>query len=101
DTPLYRPDHQRIRNAQVVQIANRLVRPNLHRGVPMFICGDFSTPRLDPQNHTAESDGYRHLIQTLDVENGRDVRITLDDDCRHNDLATDNTLRKDEMDYIL
>lgn len=101
DTPLYRPDHQRVRDLQVDQLARQLLMPNARPGVPMFFCGDFSTPRCDPANQALESAGYRHLITTLGAENGTALRITLDDNLSHNDLATDNTGRTDEMDYIL
>ena len=41
------------------------------------------------------------MIDALGVENGSQARITLDDSRLANDLATDNTGRRNELDYVL
>jgi hypothetical protein len=92
DIPAYNPPHQLVRDAQVRQIATDLV-PLARRDVPLVYCGDLSTPRGAP--------AYENLLSVLGAENGPSMRPTLEDDCALNDLATDDTGRTDEMDYIL
>jgi len=99
DTP--NADCQPVRNKEMIQIQNELVAPNVRPGVPLFLCGDFCTPRQDRANRQIESDGYRHMIQTFGAENGPEARVTLDDNTCRNDLAIDDTGRTDELDYIL
>ena len=100
ETPHFTEKNQRIRDAQMEDIRNRLVNPVLEPGVPFIICGDFGTPRFDDalKRETFE---YRRMLSTFRVENGRDARITLDDSIADNDLAGDNSGRKNELDYVL
>lgn len=94
-------DCQPVCNKEMTQIQNELVAPNVQPGVPLFLCGDFCTPRQDRANGRIESDGYRHMIQTFGAENGPEARVTLDDNICRNDLDIDHTGRTDELDYIL
>jgi len=99
--PNYTPEHQKVRNQQMAQIRDELLVPYAEPGVPLFLSGDFGTPRRDPNDPARESDSYRLMLQTLSAENGPEYRITLDDNRSRNDLAIDNTGRTDELDYIL
>jgi sphingomyelin phosphodiesterase len=100
ETPHFTEKNQRIRNAQMEDIRNRLVTPSVEPGVPFIICGDFGTPRFDDalKHETPE---YRRMLSTFRAENGGEARITLDDSIADNDLAGDNTGRKNELDYVL
>jgi endonuclease/exonuclease/phosphatase family metal-dependent hydrolase len=100
DTPEFNPPHQRVREAQLRQLAKELL-PRARADVPLVYCGDFSTRRFTSFANIAETSDYRDMLSTLSAENGPAPRITLKDDCTHNDLATDDTYRWDEMDYIL
>jgi endonuclease/exonuclease/phosphatase family metal-dependent hydrolase len=91
--------NQRIRNAQMTEIRDAFIRP-AEQETPFVMCGDFGTPRFDAQL-VHETDDYFGMLATFGAENGRDLRITLDDSRVDNDLATDNTGRKNELDYIL
>ncbi len=102
----YTAAHQQIRDRQMTQIRDELLTPFAKPGVPLFLCGDFDTPRRDPTeppgNPLKESDGYRFILQTFgNPQNHSGYLITLDDSCAHNDLATDNSGRTDELDYVL
>jgi hypothetical protein len=101
DGPSYEPKHQVVRNHQMLQIAKELLRPHTDSTLPLFLCGDMCTPRRDPADPFAESDGYRHMLATFAARNGAEERITLDDKRVHNDLATDDSGRVAELDYIL
>ena len=95
------PRFQKIRNAQIGQIARQLVAPVTEGGVPFLFCGDFNTPRRTQNDPLVETPDYLHMLQTLGATNGHEDRITLDDNLLHNDLATDNKGRVAELDYIL
>jgi len=101
DGPAYRPDHQRIRGRQMAQIRDELLAPHHRPGVPLFLCGDLCTPRLDPKDQRSEGKDYRNMLATFGAENGPEYRVTLDDARSRNDMAVDNTGRTDELDYIL
>jgi endonuclease/exonuclease/phosphatase family metal-dependent hydrolase len=98
--PKFTPKNQRIREAQMQQIRDRLITPNLEPSVPFLICGDLGTPRFTDDGR-AETDAYRTMLATFGAENGAEPRITLDESRRDNDLATDDTGRKNELDYVL
>ena len=99
---VYTPEHQQIRDRQMTQIRNELVARYGTQGVPLFLCGDFDTPRQGKSNPPRETDGYRFILNTFGgPQNHSDYFITLDDTCAHNDLAMTNTGRTDELDYIL
>jgi endonuclease/exonuclease/phosphatase family metal-dependent hydrolase len=86
--------HQQVRNRQMAQIRDELLTPHTKSGVPLFLCGDFDTPR--------SSGGYQVMLKIFgDPGNGAESRITLVDDCAVNDLAMGNHGRRDELDYIL
>lgn len=89
--------NQAIRDRQMLEIRDRLITPHLEPGVPFIVCGDFGTPRLTADNK-AETTTYRQMLATLGVENGADVRITLDE--RTNQLARSSAARTNELDYI-
>jgi endonuclease/exonuclease/phosphatase family metal-dependent hydrolase len=98
--PSFTASHQRVRDKQMQQIGSQLVWPHLQPTVPFFICGDLGTPRFtDDGSH--ETAWYWEMLQTLRAENGHAPRITLDDSLMDNDLAIDNTGRRNELDYIL
>ena len=97
----YTSERQDVRNRQMTQIRDDLLTPFARSGAPLFLCGDFDTPRRDPASPAQESSGYRFMLQTFDAQNGPGDRITFDDNCSHNDLAIDNQGRADEADYIL
>lgn len=91
--------NQAIRDRQMIEIRNRLIVPHLQPGTPFIICGDFGTPRLS-DSYPAETASYRKMLDTLGVENGQGLRLTLVDDPRENQLATGSTGRKNELDYV-
>jgi hypothetical protein len=101
DGPSYEPDHQLVRNRQMLQLARELIRPHTDSALPLFVCGDMCTPRRDPANPFVESEGYRHMLATFGAINGAEERVTLDDKRVHNDLAIDDSGRVAELDYIL
>jgi len=41
------------------------------------------------------------MLSNFRAENGREFRVTLDDSLADNDLASDNTGRKNELDYVM
>ena len=92
DAPYYRPEHQKVRDRQLLQIAE-LVEQHADPDATLFLCGDLSTPRDNPS--------YRRLLRLLELENGPEQRITLHDDKSVNDMAQDDTKRKAELDYVL
>ena len=94
------PEHEAVREKQMAQIKADLI-DELETNVPIFLCGDFCTPRRDEQNTLRDSASYDYMIKTFGCENGVSDRITLNDNLWRNDLATDDTGRIDEMDYIL
>ncbi|WP_437320233.1 sphingomyelin phosphodiesterase [Sorangium sp. So ce385] len=100
DDPGYQPAKQQVRNKQMQQIARELIGPATSQEAPLFLCGDFSTPRRAGEA-SAETEVYRQMLATFAAENGPEDRITLDDDIRRNDLAIDRTGRVAELDYIL
>ncbi len=97
----YTSERQEIRNRQMAQIRDDLLTPFAMPGAPLFLCGDFDTPRRDPANPAQESSGYRFMLRTFDAQNGPGDRVTFDDNCSRNDLAMSNQGRADELDYIL
>jgi hypothetical protein len=99
--PTFDADHQKIRNAQIEQIARELVAPVSQSDPTYFFCGDFCTPRRVENSPYSETPDYQRMLQTLGATNGDEDRVTLDDRLSHNDLATDNKGRVAELDYIL
>jgi endonuclease/exonuclease/phosphatase family metal-dependent hydrolase len=95
------PEHQLVRNKQMEQINRELIGSVNDPHAPVFICGDFATPRYDDEDPPQETSGYRFMIQTFCGTNGPSDRITLDDNSWRNDLADDNSGRTAELDYIL
>lgn len=95
----FTPEAQGVRDLQMKQIAAQLIEPYDEAGVPMFVCGDFGTPRFTADG-TRETPEYRRMLETLGVQNGADARITLNDSLSDNDLAVDNTGRRNELDYV-
>jgi endonuclease/exonuclease/phosphatase family metal-dependent hydrolase len=95
-------DHnQGIRNKQIAQLASELVTTTSDPNVPLFICGDFNTQRRSHTDPFAESAAYSAMLERLGATNRPDFGETLDDRRVHNDLATDDTGRLAELDYIL
>jgi endonuclease/exonuclease/phosphatase family metal-dependent hydrolase len=92
DAPNYRPEHQKVRDRQLLQIAE-LIEAHGDPNATLFFCGDLSTPRGSPS--------YQRLLRLLDLENGPASRITLHDDLSVNDMARDDTKRQAELDYVL
>jgi hypothetical protein len=91
--------HQRVRDAQMAQIRDQLIVPHLEPSIPFLICGDLGTPRFtDDGLH--ETASYAKMLETFQAENGPDARITFSDSLLDNDMATDDTHRKNELDYI-
>jgi hypothetical protein len=99
--PHYTPEHQKVRNQQMAQVRDELLAPYAEPGVPLFLSGDFGTPRRDESDPSRESASYRLMLQTFGAANGPEDRNTLDDNRSRNDVAIDNTGRTDELDYIL
>jgi endonuclease/exonuclease/phosphatase family metal-dependent hydrolase len=91
DAPEYRPAHQEVRDRQLLQIAD-MVKQQGDPNATLFFCGDLSTPRDNPS--------YQRLVDMLELENGPESRITLEDDRTANDLAPDDTKRRAELDYV-
>jgi len=116
---------QETRNRQIDQIESQLIAPHADPHVPLFIAGDFCLPRWDgaaAANHQAgasgdapESSAYKRMLEVLMARNGPERRITLDDTkCEPslararartepvcNELASDGTGRRAELDYVL
>jgi endonuclease/exonuclease/phosphatase family metal-dependent hydrolase len=97
--PTYTDKNQAIRDQQMREIRDRLITPHLEPNVPFIICGDFGTPRM-ADACGLETESYREMLATLGAENGGGLRITLDDSRLDNQLATSNTGRSNELDYI-
>jgi endonuclease/exonuclease/phosphatase family metal-dependent hydrolase len=98
----YTEKHQRIRERQMIQIRDELLARHAEPGVPAFLCGDFNTPRRDPDDLAHESDAYRSMLRLFgDPRNGVEDRLTLEDLCDRNDLAMSNVGRMAELDYVL
>jgi hypothetical protein len=97
----YVSSRQQIRDAQMRQIVDELIRPHGRPDLPLFLCGDMSTPRLTTGLLRRETKPYREMLALFEAENGPEFRATLDDSKRHNDLATDDTGLVQELDYIL
>ncbi|HET7787129.1 MAG TPA: endonuclease/exonuclease/phosphatase family protein [Myxococcales bacterium] len=95
------PKFQRVRNRQLDQIEAELLAPHADPEVPLFIAGDFVTPKWVTLDDPGETDAYRRLLKVLMVEDGPGRRVTLDDDRTHNQLASDDTGRLAELDYVL
>jgi endonuclease/exonuclease/phosphatase family metal-dependent hydrolase len=91
--------NQAIRDSQMREIRDRLITPHLEPQVPLIICGDFGTPRLTADGES-ETKSYREMVSTLGVENGAELRITLDDSKVNNQLAINDTGRRNELDYV-
>jgi endonuclease/exonuclease/phosphatase family metal-dependent hydrolase len=91
----FTPEHQHVRDLQMVQL-----RDTLMGSLPVILCGDLGTPRFSDDGR-GETDSYRQMLATFQASNGDEPRITLDDARTSNDLATGNTGRRNELDYIL
>lgn len=106
--PKSSPKNQAVRALQLTQLRDELVAPVAAPGVPLFLCGDFVTPRYDETESTqadsgltpSESEGYQFLLGTFDAQNGPEYRITLDERRAYNDLAKPRGTRTGELDYI-
>jgi endonuclease/exonuclease/phosphatase family metal-dependent hydrolase len=95
-------DHnQGVRNKQIAQLASELVTTTADPSVPLLICGDFNTQRRDHTDPFAESPAYLAMLDRLGATNRPDFGETLHDRRAQNDLATDDTGRVAELDYIL
>ena len=92
---------QRVRNSQLDQIATELLMPFADPANPIFIAGDFVTPRWQGGNVRSETAAYLLMLIMLKAQNGPGARVTLDDDRQHNELASDDTKRQAELDYVL
>jgi endonuclease/exonuclease/phosphatase family metal-dependent hydrolase len=92
-------ENQAIRAGQMREIRDRLITPHLEQKVPFVICGDFGTPRVT-EDGRSETESYREMLATLGVENGEELRITLDDSKANNQLAMSDTRRRNELDYV-
>jgi endonuclease/exonuclease/phosphatase family metal-dependent hydrolase len=99
--PRSTPQRQKIRDRQMAQIQHELIEPHADPKAPLFLCGDFVTPRRDPADPSKESEGYRTMLRIFAARNGPEDRITFDDNRSRNDLAESNSGRTDELDYIL
>ena len=100
ETPYYTESHQRVRDIQVRQIEQKLLTPPPPEGTPIVIAGDFATPRYQSGSVDSPTAAYLRTVATLNVSNGSDYRITLDDERSVNTLAESNTGRTDELDYV-
>lgn len=92
-------ENQAVRNSQMRELRDRLITPHLEPNVPFIVCGDFGTPRVTEEG-TSETESYREMLATLGVENGAELRITLDDSKANNQLAFGDTGRRNELDYV-
>ena len=98
----YTEAHQRIREQQLMQIRDELLVRYTQPGLPIFLCGDFNTPRRDPKEPARDSAAYGAMLRILgNPQNGEGDRLTLEDACDRNDLAEENSGRSAELDYIL
>jgi endonuclease/exonuclease/phosphatase family metal-dependent hydrolase len=96
-----RDEHQPIRDKQMDQIARELIAGHVDPAQPLFICGDLGTQRRDRTDPFAESASYARMLKTFAAVNGPEQRVTLDDRRVHNDLASYDTGRVAELDYVL
>ncbi len=98
--PSFTASHQRVRDTQMAQIRDQLLLPHLEPSIPFLICGDLGTPRFtDDGRH--ETASYANMLRTFQAENGSEPRLTFCDSLLDNDMATDDTHRRNELDYIL
>jgi len=95
----FTPKNQAIRDQQLLEIRDHLITPHLEPMVPFIICGDFGTPRLMASCYR-ETIEYSRMLATLGVQNGPQVRITLDESPQGNQLAKSDSGRRNELDYI-
>ncbi|HEY5957903.1 MAG TPA: sphingomyelin phosphodiesterase [Polyangiaceae bacterium] len=100
ETSHFTPENQCVRERQMEEIARYLIEPQLGSGIPIVVCGDLGTPRLTDDGRY-ETTSYRRMLGILGVENAPDVRITLDEARSHNDMAHNESGRKNELDYVL
>lgn len=101
ETPYFTVSHQKVRDAQVQQIADELLSPLPALGMPVIIAGDLATPRYTHGPGSEQTQAYINTLRRLQARNGPEYRITLEDNRIVNTLAEDNTGRTDELDYIL
>lgn len=102
DDPHYTTENADIRRDQMLQIQSELLAPfaKAHPNVPVFLCGDFGTAHLDDSHPPRETAAYLSMINLFGVLNGPGTRITLNDNSWCNELASDDTGRTAELDYI-
>jgi endonuclease/exonuclease/phosphatase family metal-dependent hydrolase len=101
DGPFFDPDKQEVRDKQLHQLSCQLLARFATPTLPLFVCGDFCTPKYDPNRPAKLSAAYGRMLETLRVADGPGDRITLDDRRAYNDIADDNRGRQAELDYIL
>lgn len=101
DADTHQPDRQAVRNRQMVQIVEDLVKPHSDPFAPLFFCGDFCTPHRDESDHFTRTDAFDFMTTTLGAETADDERITLVSRRSVNDIADDDNGREAELDYIL
>ena len=99
--PVLTEKNNQVRKRQMEQIAKELLGKDINLNEPIFICGDFGTPRRDEINPQLNSPNYVEMLKILGAENDEQDRTTLNDNLWRNDLAQDNTYRTSEEDYIL
>ncbi|MEO7330466.1 MAG: endonuclease/exonuclease/phosphatase family protein [Minicystis sp.] len=102
----YSEKNQRIRQLQMEQIRDQLLLPNVQPGVPVFLCGDFSTPHFQPKTATSApahlvTEVYRSMLSTFQAENGVELPNTLVDDLAVNDMARSNSGLTAEDAFVL
>ncbi|HMC60130.1 MAG TPA: endonuclease/exonuclease/phosphatase family protein [Candidatus Solibacter sp.] len=88
--------NMRVRARQMEQIRDQLLLPNLTQGVPVFICGDFSTPHFET-NTAIETDAYKRMKQVFEADSGRLRSITIDNDTE----SVTPPRADDELEYVL
>ena len=98
--PEFTASHQRVRDAQMAQIRDQLVLPHREPSIPFLFCGDLGTPRFTDDGRL-ETASYQNMLRTFDAENGPEARFTLADSLIDNDMATDDSGRHNELDYVL
>jgi len=97
----YTSAHQIVREKQMGQIVDELLERYAEPNTPLFLCGEFDTPRQDMDHRSQESAVYKWMLAKFgDPQNHRDFLVTMADVCGLNDLAIDNGGRQDELDYI-
>ena len=73
EMPYYTESHQRVRDIQVGEIERKLLTPPPAAGTPIFIAGDFVTPRYESGPSSPQTLAYLRTVATLHALTGSGI----------------------------